>query len=201
MPPYDAVVLCGGASRRMGADKAQLVHDGRTLLQVAVDAVADARTTVCVGPRRAVPGPRWVREHPVGSGPVAALGAALPQLSAPVVVLLAADLPLVTPAAVRSLRAHPAGTAGWRGTVAVDDTGREQWLLSAWSVPALREAVRTAGSLRLRDVLGPLCDRRVVLPGRPWLDCDTPDEWADLRRTGGRARAIADGRVGRRGAA
>ena len=181
MTAYEGVVLCGGASSRMGRDKTRLRMDGRSLLETALAALDGAASVVCVGDARPTSRPvTWVRESPIGEGPVPALRAGLQRVTADVVVLLAADLPLVTPSAVVDLLSGLDG----RGVVAVDDGGREQWLLSAWSASDLRSA--DPGATRLRDVLGPLCDRRVVLPGRPWLDCDTPDEWADLRRNRGR---------------
>ncbi|MBT2472738.1 NTP transferase domain-containing protein, partial [Streptomyces sp. ISL-66] len=50
---YDAIVLAGGAARRLGgADKPGLLVGGRPLLDRVLDACADARTTVVVGGRR-----------------------------------------------------------------------------------------------------------------------------------------------------
>ena len=48
---WAAVVLSGGGATRLdGADKAALEHDGRTLLDHALDAVAAAGEVVVVGP-------------------------------------------------------------------------------------------------------------------------------------------------------
>jgi molybdenum cofactor guanylyltransferase len=164
---YDAVVLCGGTARRLGGiDKPGLVVGGRPMLDTVLLAVMGASARVCVGDPRPVRVPAvWCREDVVGSGPVAALTAALPLVTADLVVLLAADLPLLTAGAVDAL------VAAGPGTVAVDDEGREQWLLGCWSTASLRNAVD--GPSRLGDVLRPLVTRRLELAGRPWFDVDT----------------------------
>src|SRR6266516_7706711 len=103
-PPLAAIVLAGGrASRLGGADKPGLVVGGRTLLATAVGAAtgAGAGHVVVVGPARTglASGARatgsscrvvFVREHPPGAGPVAALRRGLADIGAPVVAVLAA---------------------------------------------------------------------------------------------------------------
>ncbi|MET9294463.1 DUF6457 domain-containing protein [Streptomyces sp. NPDC003077] len=105
--PYDALVLAGGAAKRLGgADKPALPVGGRPLLDRVLAACPDAATTVVVGPPR--PTVREVvhaREDPPGGGPLAALGAGLRHTSAPVVLVLSADLPFLTRGTVRSLLA------------------------------------------------------------------------------------------------
>ncbi|MDP3714195.1 MAG: NTP transferase domain-containing protein [Mycobacteriales bacterium] len=175
-PAYDAVVLCGGSARRLGGvDKPGLVVGGRPMLDTVLLAVASATVRVCVGAVRPVAGPVvWCQEDPPGSGPVAGLTAALPLVAAELVVLLAADLPLLTPAAVDAL------VDSGPGTVVVDDDGREQWLFGCWTTSSLRAAVG-AGSSRLGEVLRPLVTLRLALPDRPWFDVDSE---ADRRAVG-----------------
>jgi molybdopterin-guanine dinucleotide biosynthesis protein A len=182
-PGFAAVVLAGGAARRLGGvDKPALQVGGARLLDRVLTAVADAEQVVVVGPRRPLArSVVWTREDPPGSGPAAALAAGLAAVTADQVVVLAADLPLLDADAVRSLRQ---AAAGRDGAVLVDDTGREQLLVGCWSTVALRAAVDRYGSLvdaSLRGVLSGLDRAAVRTPGpRPaWLDCDTPD---DVRR-------------------
>ncbi|NED13442.1 NTP transferase domain-containing protein, partial [Streptomyces sp. SID9124] len=53
MTAYDAIVLAGGAAKRLGgADKPALRVGGRALLDRVLAACADARATVVVGDRR-----------------------------------------------------------------------------------------------------------------------------------------------------
>ncbi|MET7461892.1 NTP transferase domain-containing protein [Nonomuraea sp. NPDC005501] len=101
---YDVVVLAGGEARRLGgADKPGLVVGGRTLLERVVAAVPGAGRVVVVGPERELPGVVFTREDPPGGGPVPALRAGLREVTAPRVVLLAADLPFLTPAHIATL--------------------------------------------------------------------------------------------------
>ena len=110
---YDAVVLAGGAARRLGGtDKPALSVGGRMLLDRVLGACAAAGSTVVVGPRRPTARPvRWACEWPPGGGPLPALAAGLAALDdvhrsgagavpgpdrSGVVLVLAADLPFLT---------------------------------------------------------------------------------------------------------
>ena len=97
---FDAIVLAGGGARRMGGvDKPMLLLAGRPLLSHVLDAVAGAAHRVVVGPRRDIDlDVTWCQESPPDGGPVAALAAALPFVSAEIVVVVAADLPWIAPA-------------------------------------------------------------------------------------------------------
>ncbi|MEU0934872.1 DUF6457 domain-containing protein [Embleya sp. NPDC005971] len=183
MSRYDAVVLAGGAARRLaGADKPGLLVAGVSLLDRVLAAVAGAERIVVAGPRRATGRPVvWVREEPPGGGPVAALAAALPLVRAEVVVLLAADLPFVPGELIERLVAALDADPGSAGAVAVDADGRDQILLAAYRSAALRAGVATlaepAGA-PLRRVVGPLTVRRIRAEPGAVFDCDT---WADVR--------------------
>ena len=83
---------------------------------------------------------RYTREDPPGGGPVAALRCGLAEVSAPDVVLLAADLPFLRPVHVTRLLAALAGPAT-RGAALLDTSGRPQWLASCWPAAVLRAAL------------------------------------------------------------
>lgn len=220
---FCAIVLAGGrASRLGGADKPGLVFGAHTLLGSVISAAmsAGASQVIVVGPDRpelrpdASPathggpagGIKFVLEEPPGSGPVPALRRGLAEVSAPVVAVLAADLPFlrarqleglldavaasagaerpVTPGVVAAETARPdAGRPGLprSGAILLDDAGRPQWLVGCWRTEVLRAAVRAHDGGSLRGLLGPLDPallRYDLAAGEPppWLDCDTADD-------------------------
>jgi molybdopterin-guanine dinucleotide biosynthesis protein A len=161
---------------------------------------------------------RFVREEPPGSGPVPALRRGLAELALrrglagpdgpgrlagpdgpggqgaegePWVAVLAADLPFLRAAHLRTLLA---AAAGRDGAVLADDGGRAQWLAGCWRTGALRRAAAGYQGSSLHGLLAPMRPVSVSLPpGRgeppPWLDCDTEQ---DLRR----AQDLAAGAAG-----
>ncbi|PWR07617.1 bifunctional protein IspD/ispF [Micromonospora acroterricola] len=206
MGTYAAVVLAGGAARRMGGlDKPALPVGGRPMRDRVLAAVTDASPRVLVGPADDVPGDvRVTREDPPGGGPVAATAAGLALLDpdTPLVALLAADLPLLTRAAIGELLTHldlpvrarpstpgnPAGPPGATplerapdGACFVDGDGRRQSLCGVWRIAALRAgldrlAAERGGSLAgapVRALLAGLVVREV-----PWSG-DGPPPWFD----------------------
>lgn len=182
--PYDAIVLAGGQGRRLGGvSKPAIEIGGRRLLDIALEAVTGAARTIVVG--ETLPTTRsvkWTREQPAGGGPVAALAAGLLLVTSETVVVLAADLPFVTPAAIKALVRAKADAAA---AIAVDDTGRDQPLLACYDTELLRAAMPVEPqNAPMRLVFGELHGggiERLSLGGSPpvtW-DCDTA---ADLTR-------------------
>jgi molybdopterin-guanine dinucleotide biosynthesis protein A len=184
----DAVILAGGrASRLGGVDKTRLVVGGRTLLQRAVDAVPDAQRVIVVGPPTEIADARvrFVQEEPAGSGPLAALAAALPLIERPLtedseVVILGADLPWIAAAVPALLAARGDHDVA----VLTDADGRRNFVAAAWSTAALRaqvERLRALEGRAIRDLYaGPAAaDVAEVLDRDGWgQDCDT---WDDVR--------------------
>lgn len=178
-------MLAGGAGRRLGgADKPLLPVGGVPMLARVLAAVADAVPRMVVGPPHPVPdGVLVVREEPPGGGPVAATVAGLAALptEVDVVVLLAADLPFLTMAAVTTLRSALAASGAADGAVYVDQDGRRQLLCGAWRTRALRERLGTLATPAGAAMRALLADLTVVeVAGRtddsgapPWFDCDT----------------------------
>jgi molybdopterin-guanine dinucleotide biosynthesis protein A len=186
---FDAVVLAGGAARRLGGeDKPGLVVGGATLLDRVLAACAEAGVTVVVGPKRATArAVRWAREEPPGGGPVAGLAAGLAHVTAEVTLLLAADLPFLDAAAVRRLLDALAAAPEVDGAVLVDAEGREQLLTAAYRTAPLRAALAAVGEpdgARLRAVTAALRTLRLPDTTDVAVDCDT---WDDVERARERA--------------
>jgi molybdopterin-guanine dinucleotide biosynthesis protein A len=199
-----AAVLAGGASRRMGRDKATLRVGGVELASLTLAAaarVADpvalvaplghpARRVAAGGPGR--PEVRVVADP--GRGPLAALAAALEALDAGPVLALAADHPGLRV----ELLDHLAGLAAGAEAVACRRGPRLEPLVAVYARgPALAAArARLADPAGDRSLLGLLAALRTRVveeaewrpldpAGRSFVDLDDP---ADLAAWEGKAR-------------
>jgi molybdopterin-guanine dinucleotide biosynthesis protein A len=96
-PPLLGVVLAGGASRRMGQDKALLSFRGRTLVGWAAErlALAGLRVVVADRGRQLVPALASLEDRPGWDGPAAGLLGVADGYPAHALVALACDLPAV----------------------------------------------------------------------------------------------------------
>jgi molybdopterin-guanine dinucleotide biosynthesis protein A len=178
------VLLTGGASSRMGTDKAHLVVNGETLATRAarvLSAVCDP--VIEVGP--AVSGLPAIQEDPPGAGPLVALLAGHGALGRPPsIVLLACDLPFVEPPLLQLLVEWPG-----RRTVIPVVEGRLQYACARYGPSAFGaapDALRN-GMTSLHAIAQSDCEYLTasqwgtVADGRSFADVDTP---ADLERLG-----------------
>ncbi|MFE6379718.1 DUF6457 domain-containing protein [Streptomyces roseolus] len=200
---FDAVVLAGGAARRLGgADKPGVRVGGRTLLDRVLAACSGARRTVVVGAPRPTARPvGWTREEPIGTGPVAALAAGVTALGATgsgdpgTLLVLSADLPFLGEGTVLRLLAALDAGPGAEGALLVDGEGREQPLVAVYRATALRrelDGLRQARGeldhLPLRALVGGLRLVRVPVGAEEpaaSFDCDT---WEDIATARARIR-------------
>ncbi|MET9498261.1 DUF6457 domain-containing protein [Streptomyces sp. NPDC006552] len=202
-PAHDAVVLAGGAARRLGgADKPGVRVGGRALLDRVLSACAGARATVVVAEPRPTARPVvWAREEPPGGGPLAALDAGIGALErqaagaargvwAQSVVVLSADLPFLGERTVRTLLDTLDArddTQDVDGALLTDGDGRDQPLVAVYRTDALRRvlaALRTEHGaltgLPLRLLVRNLKLTRITDPVASF-DCDTWDDIAAAR--------------------
>jgi molybdopterin-guanine dinucleotide biosynthesis protein A len=185
---YDAVVLAGGAARRLGgADKPGVRVGGRALLDRVLAACAGARGTVVVAAPRPTARPvTWAHEDPPGGGPLAALDAGLRHTTAEHIVVLSADLPFLEERTVdRLLSTLRAGAAD--GVLLTDPEGRDQPLVAAYDASRLREVLALLtdrhdglAGLPLRRLIAELNLTRISDPVASF-DCDTWDDIATAR--------------------
>ncbi|MFC9687184.1 molybdenum cofactor guanylyltransferase [Kribbella sp. NPDC056951] len=175
---FDAVIVAGGGSTRLGGvDKALVVLDGVTFLDRVLRAVEGAARTVVVGPvRETYRDVEWTQEEPPGSGPVAGLAAGLAGGHQPVVVVLSCDLPWVTAADVTRL---VDSLGGHDGSGLRDSDGRDQWLAAAYKRSSLEQALERLGDPRDKSVRRLMAELDLVW-SEPTKNGDDVDTWADL---------------------
>ncbi len=181
------VVLAGGASRRLGRDKATLPWTGTPLAHRAAAVLVEACGEVVVaGPAGAAPaGVEAVPDRFPGRGPLAGLHAGLERAGGRAIFALACDLPFVEADLVRYLAAFAAARAaeapdeaGW----AAADAAGTQPLCGVYS-PAARavaEARLRAGELAVRGFF--MAIGGVAVPIKAELDCYRPELLLNLNR-------------------
>ncbi len=186
--PVAGILLTGGASRRMGTDKASMVIDGHpSALRIGALLGRVAAPVLEVGPGRS--GLPAVQEDPDGEGPLVALAAGCAALRASghsgAAVVVACDLPLVTEEALRFLVRYPG-----RASVVPVVGGRPQLLCARWSAADLDAASslvaageRACSALMLQSQAVVLDDHwwSAVAEARVFADVDAPE---DLDRLG-----------------
>ena len=216
---FDAVILAGGRSSRLGGvPKQALVFQGASLLERSVAAAAGAGRTVVVGDTASIStgtfstgtlpaGLLECREEPAFAGPAAAIAAGLDTLaeagaSAPYTLVLACDMPLVSEA-VPLLHAALLAAPGTPGVMACGPDGRAQPLAGFYSTRGLTKAaeeLRAGGRLvngSVRALLASLDVQLVTVPAGATADVDT---WDDAAALGIAAGTGAETRTGAGGA-
>ena len=185
------IVLTGGASRRLGRDKATTHVGGRRLVDRVLADVPAEVPVVMVGPSLDRVGRRvtFVREDPPGSGPLAGVGAGLAAVSTPLVGVIAADMPFALPivaGALTRMAATDSDTAGGGvgAIVPIDPQGYRQLLCAAYRTGALRWALGCLGPLAdlpVRVLLPRLDVMEWRVPAAALADVDTDEQLAAAR--------------------
>lgn len=189
---FDAVILAGGRSSRLGGvPKQSLIYDGATLLQRSLAAAGGARKVVVVGPDpgRLPEGVLRCREEPPFAGPASAIAAGLAALDGtagprpPFTLLLACDMPRVGQAIDALRRSLGPGD----GAMAISPDGHRQPLVGFYSTPALHRAVQdldSRGALMNGSVSALLARLDVQLVTVPAGSTDDVDTWDDAAALG-----------------
>jgi molybdopterin-guanine dinucleotide biosynthesis protein A len=168
-----AAILAGGASRRMGSDKALKHFDGIPLLQRARDLLSGIFAHVVVAGNEAysflgIPG---IPDHPGHAGPAAGIYAALNASPAERVFVLACDMPHVT----RALVQHILDCTSEEDAVVASDGRTLQPLCGVYhrrAMPVIDTELR-AGRRVLTTILDLLNTKVVTIS--PSLPCYRPD--------------------------
>lgn len=186
MRPFSGAVLAGGASSRMGTDKALIPLGPVRLVEIAVGALTDAgagEVFIVGGDRPALESLslRFVDDLHPGAGPLGGIITALRAAASDPVVVLACDHIATDGVAVRSVL----GALGSADVAVPVVDGRDQMLHAAWRSRALAvlEQNFDRGARSVREGLEGLRVSR-LLDGDPcWFrDADTPDDLPEGRR-------------------
>ncbi|QSF44806.1 molybdenum cofactor guanylyltransferase [Paenibacillus tianjinensis] len=204
MPQYTGILLTGGASRRMGRDKALLELAGRPVIARLADELSSlaGSTVIACGPRErreySFLGLPQIADEYQGCGPLAGLHAALTHSRNEWNLVAACDLPFASAEFLQYIlryhaQAYPqgSGTSGRHGAdaaVAVSCQGRVQPLLGLYHkrvLPAL-EAALSAGNFKVTDFLEKLDVLYVPETGfssapltpSPLYNMNTPEDYA-----------------------
>lgn len=188
VPPtieWTALVLAGGRGSRLGNDdKAAITIGGTPVLDHLLSSLPDAVPVVVAGPERPTRRPvTFCQEWPTHGGPVAGIASGMEEVSTPVTVLLAVDMPWAGGLVERLIAEFASCVAS--ALVPVDGSGFRQPLCAVARTDAVRVALRGLGDpagRSLRDLLSliDVLERPLSEVEMGWVDdIDTPD---DLRR-------------------
>ncbi|MEZ5976091.1 MAG: molybdenum cofactor guanylyltransferase [Planctomycetota bacterium] len=187
------VILCGGQSRRMGTDKAELSWDGRSLLRRTEETLRQVLPRICFGVARdaaaAPEGGCAIEDLRAEAGPLAGLEAALdaaqPMPQVEWVLLAACDLPGLHAGVLQRLATARALAAPGTGALMFGDAEHPQPLIALYHtrlLPYVRAAL-DQGERRMTAWM-----RQPGAPPVAWVESsgldsgltnvNTPEQWA-----------------------
>lgn len=182
--PMSGIVLAGGASRRMGQNKAELILNGKTLLQHQVDklrklGIKDIMLSGAWCP--ALSGTRVIPDEFPGKGPLAGLHACLKAAQNPACLVLSVDVPLVPISALACLcRTHR------EGVTVLCHGEREEPLIAIYdrSAAAPIYVMLEQGSYAVRSLKSTVSWNRFYYlgPEELLINCNRPGEFDEVKR-------------------
>lgn len=192
-PPWNALILAGGQSRRMGEDKAALPWRGQALLDHLMDILrqAGARQVLISGRQ---PDGRGIADLYPGTGPLGGLASALPQLDNGPLLLLPVDLPLIHAAVLHPLLQDTAAAAlRYRGEPLPLRLRVDAGLRAEVEQLMQAEPRQRALNVLFTRLAGIETDCPADLAAS-LLNCNTPDDWRSALRAQPSAHSGPGGR-------
>ncbi len=191
--PVTGVVLAGGASRRMGRNKAFLELAGRPLIAHVLDRMAEVCQELLIVandvPRYAGLGVRVVPDVFPNVGVLGGLHAGLQAARHDLILAVGCDMPFLNPALLRAFAAWAEGY----DVAALRQEEQVETLHAAYrrtSLPAMEAAIR-AGERRIISFFPDVRVRYIAPeeaemldPGlRSFRNVNTPEEWEEILRS------------------
>jgi molybdopterin-guanine dinucleotide biosynthesis protein A len=174
-------VLAGGASRRMGADKALLPFRGATLIESVAGAVREATGSITIvgSPEKYQGlGMRVIPDLRSGLGPLGGIETALADAREEWALVAACDMPCVTAGFFEDLL-H-SSHAPFDAVIPVTPDGRLHPLAALYRRSAKR-VVSAALDKGIRKVLDAIQVLKIQhFPVAELINANTPDEWAAI---------------------
>lgn len=170
--PLAAIVLAGGASRRMGRDKATVAFSGHTFVEQAVATLATRCSPVFVVAAPGQPLPpltaQVLRDEVRGVGPLLATARGLraaADAGAERAFVCAVDMPYLTTDLIEEL-VGPSVRLG--ASVVLPWDGRDHYLAGVYrtDLAARAEELVAAGERSMRSLVDAVDTQRVVMPER-----------------------------------
>ena len=177
-------VLAGGASKRMGQDKALMPYGGTTLVEHVAKIVAEAAGSVALIGDPARLGhlglPVFADELP-SCGPASGIYTALRVTETDWNLVVACDMPSISANVLRKLLHH--AESAERGCVAaVGPYGQPEPLCAVYHrrcLPALSRAIRDK-RLKMRDLIKEIGAVWIPVDATALVNVNTPAEWAEF---------------------
>ena len=178
-------MLAGGASSRMGRDKALLAYGETTLLEHVARAVGDATGSVTLigdPDRYRELGHAIYRDLVPGCGPLGGIYTALSVAPTDWNLVVACDMPGISASALQGL-IHPEAEPGRYCVMALGPGGDPEPLCAVYHrhcLPVLERAIREK-RFKMRDLVVELQAELRPIEGATLANVNTPDEWAEFQ--------------------
>lgn len=186
--PLAGIILAGGASRRMGRDKATLPYEGTTLVERMVSILKPrcAPLYVIAAPGQALPSvdAEVLRDEVRGVGPLLATGRGLraaADAGSELAFVAAVDMPLLTVDLIDEL-AGPA--VRLRADVVLPWDGRDHYLAGVYRTALAGRVAElvAAGERSMRALVDRVDTQRIVMPEqRALTNVNTAADLASIR--------------------
>jgi molybdenum cofactor guanylyltransferase len=177
-------VLAGGASKRMGRDKALLPYAGTTLVEHVAKTVRDAAGSVTLigdPSKLGALGMPVIPDQVPSCGPVSGIYTALRVTQTDWNLVLACDMPSVTSAILRELLRR-AETSATHCVAASGSEGLAEPLCALYHrrcLPALEQAIRDK-RFKMRHLVDEIGVTLAPVSPLALANLNTPAEWAEL---------------------